>query len=242
MIKKFSIITSSALLVSSIALVAYAHEAIARSLVRYSDFEEIEKNIYVAPASSKKEREQLLFLVTQAKERVAATYGNLASSPTIIASLDMDLLKWFASNEYASTSFLPGKSYIVVGPHGHNVDVIAHELVHAGIFEQAGYWVRTVHIPTWFDEGVAMQVDYRTKYDFKENGEEKFATLENLRHSWQFFKGDDTELTMHYAVAKAEVRGWLKKAGEGSIQKLLQRVRTGAGFQETYKDMHDNTS
>jgi hypothetical protein len=151
----------------------------------------------------------------------------------------MDSLKWFSSNEYASTHFLPGQSYIVLGPKGHNIDVISHELVHSGIFAQVGYWVRFVHIPVWFDEGAAMQVDFRKRYDLvveKQNS----TVLEGLRYGWQFFNADDVELTNHYAISKAEVKRWLSKAGDGSVQSLLKKVKSGADFDETYRKMRDN--
>lgn len=165
MIKKVSSIAATILALLFVGLAMYAHDVIACSLVRHSDFEKIAGNIYVAPDTSEEDRKQLLSLIAEAKNRVASTYGHLTSTPVIIAALRMDLLKWFSSNEYATTHFLPGQSYIVLGPKGHNIDVISHELVHAGIFEQVGYWVRSVHIPVWFDEGTAMQVGFRKKYD-----------------------------------------------------------------------------
>lgn len=239
MIKKISAIAAITLALSSVALAIYAHDVLACSLVEFSDFEQIEKNIYVAPATSVEERKQLLSLIAEAKGRVASTYGRLTSMPVIITATRMGSLKWFSSNEYASTKFLPGQSYIVIGPKGHNVDVIAHELVHSEIFEHAGYWVRSVHIPVWFEEGVAMQVDYRKKYDLPLE-KEKLPTLDGLRYSWQFFKGDDVELTNHYAVAKAEVISWLSRVGDGSVQSLLEKVNSGADFDETYRKMRGN--
>jgi hypothetical protein len=204
--------------------------------VGYSDFEQIGKNIYVAIDTSEEDRKQLLSLIGEAKSRVASTYVHLASTPVIISATRMDSLKWFASNEYATAHFLPGQSYIVIGPKGHNVDVISHELVHSGIFEQVGYWVRSVHIPVWFDEGAAMQVDFRKKYDLSAEKGNSIA-LDGLRYSWQFFNGDDVELTNHYAVSKAEVKLWLSKAGGGSVQSLLKKVKSGADFDETYRKM-----
>jgi hypothetical protein len=239
--KKVSSIAATTLALLSVGLAIYAHEALACSLVGYSDFERIEKDIYVAPATSVEERKQLLSLIAAAKHRVAATYAQLAATPVIIAARRMDSLQWFSANEYASTHFLPGQAYMVIGPKGHNVDVIAHELVHAGIFAHAGYWARTVDIPVWFDEGVAMQVDYRKKYDLPVT-QEKSPALDGLRYSWQFFNGDDSELTHHYAVSKAEVQRWLIKAGDGSVQSLLKEVKSGADFDETYRKMRGNES
>jgi len=238
-IKKILAIAAIALALSSVALAIYSHDVLACSLVGFSDFEKIEKNIYVAPATPMEERKQLLSLIAEAKGRVASTYGHLVSMPVVIAATGMDSLKWFSANEYASTKFLPGQAYIVLGPRGRSVDVIAHELVHSEIFEHAGYWVRSVHIPVWFDEGVAMQVDYRKKYDLPV-AKEKSSILDSLRYSWQFFKGDDVELTNHYAVAKTEVRSWLSRVGNGSVQSLLEKVKSGADFDEAYRKMRGN--
>jgi len=237
--KRVSSITATTLALLSVGLAIYAHDVIACSLVGYSNFEQIEKNIYVATDTSEGDRKKLLSLIGEAKNRVASTYVHLASTPVIISATRMDSLKWFSSNEYATTHFLPGQSYIVIGPKGYNTDVISHELVHSGIFEQVGYWVRSVHIPVWFDEGAAMQVDFRKKYDLlveKDNS----TSLDGLRFGWQFFNGDDNELTNHYAVSKAEVKSWLRMAGDGGFQFLLKKVKSGADFDETYRKMREN--
>jgi hypothetical protein len=237
--KRVSSIAATTLALLSVGLAIYAHDVIACSLVGYSDFEQIGKNIYVAIDTSEEDRKQLLSLIGEAKRRVASKYIHLVSTPVIIAARRMDSLKWFSSNEYASTHFLPGQSYIVIGPKGHNTDVISHELVHSGVFEQVEYWVRSVHIPVWFNEGIAMQVDSRKKYDLLVEKDNSIA-LDSLRYSWQFFNGDDVELTNHYAVSKAEVKRWLSKAGDGSVQSLLKKVKSGADFDETYRKMRDN--
>ena len=239
MMKKVSSIAAITLVLIAGGLAIRGREATACYLVRYSDFVQLKENVYVAPDTHEEYRKQLLSLIEKGKSRVALTYGHLESSPIIIAAMGMDSLKWFSSGEYATTHFLPGQSFIVIGPKGHNTDVISHELVHSGTFEQVGYWARTLHIPVWFEEGVAMQVDYREKYDlFVEK--EHSAHLDDLQYGWQFFRGDNAELTNHYAVAKAEVKRWLNKAGAGSVQSLLKKVKSGADFDETYRKMRDN--
>lgn len=237
--KRLSSIAATALALLSAGLAIYARDVIACSLVEYSDFEQIDKDIYVAPATSAEDRKKLLSLIGEAKGRVASIYGHLPSTPVIIAAMHRDSLKWFSSNEYGSTVFRPGRSYIVVGPKGHNTDVIAHELVHSGVFGQVGYWVRSVHIPLWFDEGVAMQVDFRKRYDLPP-GKARSVSLDDLRYSWQFYSDDDDELTNHYAVAKAELKVWCGAVGDGSIQSLLKQLKAGADFDETYRKMRNN--
>lgn len=220
-------------------LAIYARDTIACSLVRHSDFVQIGENVYVAPDTSGEHRKQLLSLIEEAKSRVASTYGHLESSPVIIAAMGMDSLKGCSSNEYATTHFLPGRAFIVIGPKGHNIDIISHELVHSGTFEQIGYWARTFHMPVWFEEGVAMQVDYRERYDLLVEKDHS-PRLDGLWYGWQFFHGDDAELTNHYAIAKAEVKRWFSKAGDGSVQSLLREVKSGEDFHETYQKMRDN--
>lgn len=239
MIKRVSSMAAIALTLILGGLAIYARDMIACSLVRYSDFVQIGENVYVAPGTSEEYRKQLLSLIEEAKSRVVSTYGHLESSPVIIAAMGMDSLRGFSSTEYATTHFLPGQSFIVIGPKGHNTDIISHELVHSGTFEQIGYWARTFHMPVWFEEGVAMQVDYREQYDLLVEKDHS-PRLDSLWYRWQFFHGDDAELTNHYAIAKAEVKRWFNKVGDGGVQSLLKKVKSGADFDETYRKMRDN--
>ena len=61
----------SALLVFLVAfaLAAYGHDTLACALLPYSDFVQIDKNIYIAPPASLKERGALLALIAQAQAR-----------------------------------------------------------------------------------------------------------------------------------------------------------------------------
>ena len=46
-----------------------------------------------------------------------------------------------------------------------SIDVTAHELVHAELAQRLGFWTRTVKLPVWFDEGIAVQLDRRADFD-----------------------------------------------------------------------------
>lgn len=233
-LKRVALITATLLLISTSALSAYKYDTLACALVDYSTFVRIDTNVYVSPNTSAEDRRELLDLLAQAKARVMATYRRNSAAPIVISGRDMDSLGIFASNEYASAKFLPGRSYIVLGPKGHSVDVIAHELVHSEVFEVLGFWTRSLKLPVWFDEGVAMQVDYRKQYDAANIVHDKLAVRE-LRYAWQFFRDDDNQLTHHYASAKREVREWTKKVGHEGVFVLLNRMKHG----ERFNDVHD---
>ena len=226
------------LLVSTSAVAGYKYDTIACSLIGYSGFIQIEKNVYVSPEASSEHREELLSLLAQAKARVMATYGQVSATPVIISGHNMSSLGVCASNEYASTKFLPGASYIVLGPKGHSIDIVAHELVHSEISEVVGYWARTINLPVWFDEGAAMQVDYRKQYDAL-HSEDSELSIRELRYSWQFFEGDDNRLTRHYAGAKNEVRRWIGAGSHKKVFALLDRIKRGERFDDVYKEMYE---
>jgi hypothetical protein len=135
-------------------------------------------------------------------------------------------------NDYASSHFIGSRACIVVGPKGRNVDVVAHELMHAELFERVGYWHRFTEIPAWFDEGVAMQVDFRPRYSVPEQKGSLGGTgfVRDLKSYRQFFRGDGEQLTQHYAAAKAEVARWLTNVGRHELYERFERIRAGEGF------------
>lgn len=227
------------LLASTSALATYRYDTLACSFVDFSEFVEIEKNVYVSPDTDFEDREELLSLLAHAKTRVIATYGQYSATPIIISGRHINSLRIFGSDEYASTKFLPGRSCVVLGPKGHSVDIVAHELVHSEIFEALGYWARTFRVPVWFEEGAAMQVDYRTRYDATDINT-CGLTVSELRYSWQFFRGDDDELTRHYANAKNEVSHWVSKVSHKGVFVLLNRIKRGGSFDDTYKAMYED--
>jgi hypothetical protein len=239
-LKRIAWSATTLLLVSTSALAAYKYDTLACSLIDYSGFIQIEKNVYVSPDSSSEDRKELLSLIDQAKTRVITTYGQYSATPVIISGCSMNSLGILASNEYASTKFLPWGSYMVLGPKGHSVDIVAHELVHSEIFELLGYWARTIKLPVWFDEGAAMQVDYRKQYDA--NGvNDTERSIGKLRYSWDFFQGDDDQLTRNYARAKSEVRHLVSKVGDKGMFMLLKRMKQGESFDNAYKAIYEES-
>ena len=178
------------------------------------------------------ERTAFLEVLSQGRARIDETFGRPSARPVIVLLRHSDTLWPFTFNDYASTSFYRQRACIVVGPSGTNVDVVAHELMHAELLERVGWWRRLVDVPTWFDEGVAMQVDFRARYDVPRHepsaGETRY--VRSLMFGYQFFQGDDEELTQHYAAAKTEVALWLASVGRQALYSRLARLRTGERF------------
>ncbi|MDY0037377.1 MAG: hypothetical protein RBS05_15815, partial [Zoogloea oleivorans] len=131
-----------------------------------------------------------------------------------------------------STQFIGSRACVMVGPKGQSVDVVAHELMHAEIHHRVGYLKRFLQLPTWFDEGVAMQVDYRTRYSLSPQDSQTADYVRGLTTFSSFFKGDEQAVVRNYASAKQVVASWLSKVGTTSLYAHLQRLKNGESFAE----------
>lgn len=167
-------------------------------------------------------------LLQEAKDRIAAKFGLMQSKPVIVFFEEQDSFWPLRLNEYGSTSFLGAKTCVVIGPKGQNVDVIAHELMHAETEYRVGYWRRWLEFPIWFDEGLAMQVDHRERYNLPTGTETSY--VRQLKLVSDFAVSDNELLTNHYASAKSEVALWVSKVGKDSVYDQLNRVKEGLSF------------
>jgi len=172
-------------------------------------------------------------LLKNARLRIQSTFGTPQSQP-VVYFFDQENALWpLKVNQFGSTSFLGYKTCIGIGPHGQNVDVVAHELMHAEIAYRAGFWGRATQIPVWFDEGLAMQVDYRERYDLRQTADTAFIT--KLDSSRDFFVADADALTTHYAAAKSEVSDWLSGEPQMNVHLFLAQIKQGVPFDSLWE-------
>lgn len=221
-------------IVSSTAITAYHSDFITYSFIKYSDFKEIQNNIFVSPDTSSKQQTQLLELIKTAKNRIREKFGVFTSSPIIISSYNTEWREKYTNNSYASTTSLPfkdNKAYIFIGENGHNIDIISHELVHAEVFSYLGYFNQKFKIPVWFNEGIAMQVDLRDQYKTPPKNRKE---LSQLKYGWQFYNVNSNELTENYSLVKNEVYKWLNQKGQIPLNQFLVKIRNGKNFKHMY--------
>lgn len=171
-------------------------------------------------------------VIKKAQARIRSRFGPLESSPTTYFFDTTDSFWRLKLNSYGSTSFLGYKTCVAIGPNGQNVDVVAHELMHAEIASHTGFWARNRKLPVWFDEGLAMQVDFRERYNLGKEADFSFAT--RLDSSKAFFVSDRELLTKHYAAAKAAVQTILLDVNEKDIYSQLKQLRAGATFDSIF--------
>jgi hypothetical protein len=210
-----------------LATVAFAFPGqTACAMIGVSGLETLSDGTRVQTSSTSVERLQIFELQQQAKARITKAFGLPRAKPTIIFLKDPSAFFPFRFNGYGSTHTIGSRACVIIGPEGTNLNVVAHELMHAELFDRVGVWRKLTAIPAWFDEGVAMQVDFRPAYDLKQPIKNLDA-VKRLKSSNQFNAGNNEQLTEHYALAKAIVAKWLSKVGVSNLYSNLEHIREG---------------
>jgi len=214
----------------------FQHPVVQCYLVSWSGLDSIAPNVFVDPDMSFADRENLLAKISEAEGRISFLFGEVRSTPVVIAGHSMNVMIKYGGNSYnrvGRTYLTAIGSYIVLGPDGiSNIDVIAHEMGHAELAFRIGH-KKVNRFPDWLEEGIVLQLDERfTEKDWQtktSNG--KYAPgLDELG----VIKHDDW---MGYAAAKHEVKRWLDAVGREGFKVFLQAVRDGEDFYDVYKSL-----
>lgn len=202
--------------------------AAACSVVRFGPFDPLADGVLVQSGVAATERPALLALHAAAVARITETFGAPRAPAVVVFLEDREAFALSALGGTGSTHFAPTHACTVIGVKGRSVDVMAHELMHAELFGRVGFARRRTAIPVWFDEGVAMQVDFRPGYSLEAHDAGSVAGVRKLTTHAQFFGVGIEQMTRNYSAAKAEVAHWLKGEGRDGLYRALERIRSGA--------------
>jgi hypothetical protein len=182
--------------------------------IGYSSYSEIAPNIFASTSFSLDKKGELLSKIKQGKSRVDNTFGNMGSNPKVVIATNKVEASDLGSNEWGRMLYSPLGECIVLGPEGQNVDVIAHEFMHAEVHFRVG-WLKFINLPIWFNEGIGTQVDFRKPY-----------LLENIDlppEEVNSIKNQTFNFTLkHYQAAKVLVSGVNKSQLYENLEKLKQ--------------------
>jgi len=138
--------------------------ALACEFIEYSNYSEIAPNIFVSDSFNLNQKDKLLSKITLGKSRVNTTFGQMNSNPKVVITSNESEASDFGSNIYGNALLTPLGQCIVFGPKGQNIDVIAHEYTHAEVHHRVGWLKHFLNVPIWFNEGIALLVDFRKPY------------------------------------------------------------------------------
>jgi hypothetical protein len=238
--RRIAIVNMLLLITAASYTIIHARELRCR-FVACSDLKKLRDDLYVDPRVQPAEIAGLEALVDRARRRDARFYGALRSTPVVIAGTDDRVIETFGQpgNRTAVSHLFLGTTYLVLGPDGMSVDVVAHEMMHAELSERIGWLRRELKIPAWFDEGLAMQADERAEYAEdawrrKTHDGAQAPPLATLTDE-SAFTGDD--YWRSFATAKHELGRWYGIVGPAGLVELIGRIDEGDDFEKTYRDV-----
>ena len=207
-----------------------------------SAFTEIDEHVYINKDYAG-DRQELMEMIGQAKNRVNNFFGGLSfQDNTIFIIYDDENLRRKIGEDHAAIIFsFPSEiRYICVSDEYLELDILAHEITHAELHARLSTEAQKT-IPTWFDEGLAMQNDYRERYSEAQwtqqtNNGENAVALEDMDTPSEFYAGEAEDRRFRYLNAKHELDVWMTAHGQHGLLELLDRLNGGADFTTAYED------
>ena len=205
-----------------------------------SSFEEIAENVYINRDYAVS-REDTIRLTDEAKERVEEFFGDLRClDDTVFIFFDDDRsLQKLGGEKETYTVFFPSvKNYIMISNEHLNLDILSHELTHAEMHIRLSESALK-KLPSWFDEGIAVQNDYREQYSLEQwieqtdNGNHTIA-LEDMDEPSEFYAGTSEEKCFRYINAKHEVGEWMETHKQQGLLELIDELNNGEEFSTAY--------
>lgn len=211
-------------------------------MVSYSGLRQVEERVYVDPEMDDIEVQLLIMNIEQSKDRLALFFDTVTAEPVIIAGATKKIMENYGANMKS-----PGMNhitllgtFIVLGPGGLNRDVISHELVHSELVSRIGWYNRETEIPTWFDEGLALMLDYRyanaeTLWMMLTANGKNAPSLIELESMHNFMRYTEQSPFLSYVTSSREVTRWWKIVGLKGFNEFTQLIKEGEDFEEAYK-------
>ena len=205
-----------------------------------STFTEITSHVYINRDYSG-DRQELLEMIEQAKDRVRAFFGELHfQDETILIICDDEKLTRKLGEDHGTVivSFPAEAHYICISEEYLELDILAHEITHAELRSRLSAKAPKA-IPTWFDEGLALQNDYRERYSEAQwiaqtdNGKNTVA-LEEMDTPAEFYAGEAEDRRFRYLNAKHELNVWMTVHGQHGLLELFDKLNGGADFTTAY--------
>ena len=205
-----------------------------------SAFTEIADHVYINKNNAQSHQE-ILDLINQAEERDRSFWSGLRySDETIFIICDDEKLirKIGEDHSTVTISFPSEKHYICISDEYLELDILAHEINHAELRARLKSEAQA-KIPTWFDEGLALQNDYREIYGKEQwisqtdNGK-NVVVLEDMDTPAEFYAGEASERRFRYLNAKYELNVWLAAHGQQGLLELIDKLNEGEDFDTAY--------
>lgn len=220
------ILAASLLLIGAVL----QRHALACEILPALNYRQLSSDVFVADDISADQAKLIKELIAAASERIGQVYGAPVSTPRFVITADIQRAASWGANETASMHRMPWRSCIIIGPQGQNVDVIAHEWLHAEIQHRVGLLRFLTEMPVWFDEGAALTLDYRAPF-LPENinlADADVSAVQQLTSGRSFFANN---IRQHYQAARLAVAPLIRPE---QFFNDLERLAAGESFENVF--------
>ncbi|MEO6327610.1 MAG: hypothetical protein ABIO55_01700 [Ginsengibacter sp.] len=205
-------------------------------LIEFSDFKN-KQNVYFGREVSPDIVQQLIKLRFSAEKNVSAFWKNADH-------IDYKLIYCEKQSDYENygsagapaVAYMKMGGYVVIPKNMFDVNILSHEISHTVLYRKIGWYKLHFKIPTWFDEGLAMQVDNRDYYSIDTLLNKKSAGIilpdvMQMDTPEKFHSGSNDQVMLNYSTAKYVVHEWLKK---NSLNAFIDSINKGYSFEKSY--------
>lgn len=213
--------------------------------VEYDSFQEIKPNVFVEEKTTKKQQDSLIKYIESAENRLKNFWGSKNGRAKIIFCTNPETYQKYAkTTEGAGFSIgTPLGSWIILNQDGLNVDVIAHEMCHDELMTNLGWWKTKQEIPTWFDEGLALMLDYR--FVSSQDSIQRYIDyrtelsylspvpipLNELNTQKDFFGQGELYTKIAYFTSAVEVSRRISQKGKKEIFRIINKTEKEGKFE-----------
>jgi hypothetical protein len=211
----------------------FQRHALACDILPLLNYQRLNRQVFFADNFPDSQVQTISELIEAASKRINHVYGKPVSRPRFVITNDVQSAANWGANETASMHRKPWQACIIIGPKGQNVDVIAHEWLHAEIQHRVGFFRFLTEIPIWFDEGAALTLDYREPF-LPENiqvSDADIIAVKKLKNGKSFFSDN---IRQNYQAARIAVGPLI--APEQFFNDL-ERVAVGESFENVFLEV-----
>jgi hypothetical protein len=245
------LLTAFLLIVAGGFLVSYPQVVRCYTIQLSGAFDAYEGNVYISKGTGAQQAGSLLLLLAQSRQRLASFWGRRQSEPTLIFCHSDELYRKYGSISGSPANYFgtPLGTFVVISPQGLNVDVLSHEMCHAELTHRVGWFTMSREVPQWFNEGIALMVDYRypdkgvvnTYKHYQQKWQQTSmqgqiqVSLKDLETVESFYRNDNFWVNLAYLRSGLEVAKWLEGAGKQGLLDLTQNLHEGISFEEAWQ-------
>ncbi|MEM5468621.1 hypothetical protein [Celeribacter marinus] len=159
---------------------------------------------------------ELVRRVEVAESRVEAAFGAV-HRPRILVCYTDTCHKMMGDIDPLAMTY--GSLLFYLSPHGHDIDIIAHEFVHSTLHKQLGARLQA-GFPAWVDEGISVYVSRDSRFDLNpETCDAGVSPMPTTAKDW--LRENSAQDFSAYGRAGCRVARWLAEHPEAGLEGLI---------------------